>query len=171
MKYLTYSTILLFLASLVAACGSEGTTDNADNAEEEQAQVQTAEQQPPQQAEPEEQPDQENYQGTVGEEGPEISFEEETHDFGTIPDDTKVSHRFEFTNTGEEPLVIQEVEAGCGCTAPSYSDEPVQSGESGYVDVEYDSGFRDVPHFNQRVTIQANTEQGTHYVAVQGEIE
>ena len=102
--------------------------------------------------------------------GAEFDFEKTEHDFGTLQDDIEVNHQFEFTNTGEEPLVIENVRAGCGCTAPSYSREPVQPGETGYVEVAYDTGYRDVETFNQSVTIEANTPSPER-VTVTGAIE
>ncbi|NOR33361.1 MAG: DUF1573 domain-containing protein, partial [Bacteroidales bacterium] len=49
-----------------------------------------------------------------------ISFNETTHEFGKFKEaDGKVSYKFEFVNTGGSDLIIQNVSASCGCTAPS----------------------------------------------------
>ena len=49
-----------------------------------------------------------------------ITFAETTYNFGTIAE-TKgvVSHQFEFTNTGDKPLVIVDATAECGCDLQS----------------------------------------------------
>src|SRR5680860_207837 len=46
----------------------------------------------------------------------EFEFEEMEFEFGTIKEGEKVEHQFNFTNTGESPLVISNVQASCGCT-------------------------------------------------------
>ena len=44
----------------------------------------------------------------------EFKFEKETHDFGKIPQGKPVSVEFKFTNTGDEPLIISNIERVCG---------------------------------------------------------
>lgn len=47
---------------------------------------------------------------------------------------------FDFTNTGEAPLIISGVSASCGCTVPrNYPTGKIMPGEGGTIDVEYDS--------------------------------
>ncbi|MEQ9442413.1 MAG: DUF1573 domain-containing protein [Cyclobacteriaceae bacterium] len=86
-----------------------------------------------------------------------FEFEETTHDFGTITEGEVVEHTFKFTNTGEAPLVIQNTSASCGCTTPSYSREPVAPGETGEVQVKFNSQSRPGVQ-NKTITITANTE-------------
>ena len=43
------------------------------------------------------------------------------HEFGDIVQGQSVSHKFTFTNTGSEPLIILQVQTNCGCTAPASS--------------------------------------------------
>ena len=48
-----------------------------------------------------------------------ISFNEQSHSFGKFKEaDGKVTHKFEFVNTGGSDLIVQNVTASCGCTAP-----------------------------------------------------
>lgn len=85
-----------------------------------------------------------------------IKFDEPRHDFGTLTSGDKAKHKYEFTNTGDEPLVISNVKASCGCTAPSYSKEPVAPGERGFIDVVYSASGKG--SVSKNVTITANTE-------------
>ena len=62
-----------------------------------------------------------------------IEFEEVKHDFGDIPEGPKSSYTFKFKNTGNEPLVLQNVRASCGCTVPEWSKEPIAPGASSQV--------------------------------------
>ena len=69
---------------------------------------------------------------------PAISFAEKEHDFGIIPENGgPVSYKFEFTNTGDAPLVIISATASCGCTRPTYTDEPIAPGKKGVIKVTY----------------------------------
>lgn len=63
-----------------------------------------------------------------------ITFDKKTHDFGTIQEDGgNVSYVFEFTNTGDAPLLIQRVSASCGCTTPQWTQTPIEPGKKGSV--------------------------------------
>lgn len=60
---------------------------------------------------------------------PKISFDKNLHEFGKFKEaDGKVTHKFEFVNTGGSDLVIQNVTASCGCTASRWTREPVPPG-------------------------------------------
>ena len=63
---------------------------------------------------------------------PAFKFEKGTsHDFGTIAEGPEVTYYFEFTNTGKEPLIIQNVSASCGCTTPDWPKQPILPGKQG----------------------------------------
>ena len=96
---------------------------------------------------------------------PAFEFEETTHDFGTITEGEVVEHVFKFKNTGEAPLVIQSTSASCGCTTPNYSREPVPPGETGEVQVRFNSRNQ-VGMKNKTVTITANTDPAVTRLAI-----
>lgn len=80
----------------------------------------------------------------------------EEFDFGSITQGDIAEHTFKFKNIGEAPLIIENAKASCGCTIPSYSQEPVPVGGEGTVVVRFDSkGKTNVQ--NKTVTITANT--------------
>ncbi len=87
---------------------------------------------------------------------PAFTFQEEEYDFGTINEGDIVEHTFTFTNTGEAPLIIESARASCGCTVPSWPKEPIAVGETGEIQVRFDSkGKPNVQ--NKTVTITANS--------------
>ncbi|WP_424494724.1 DUF1573 domain-containing protein [Salinimicrobium sp. GXAS 041] len=95
---------------------------------------------------------------------PEISFEENEHDFGTIEQGTPVEHTFTFTNTGNAPLVITNAKSTCGCTVPTWTKEPIAPGETGEMLVKFNgSGQNQV---SKTVTLTANTESGTEKIKI-----
>ena len=88
--------------------------------------------------------------------GPVMTFDEKTYDFGTIKEvDGPVTHSFEFTNTGNEPLVIINVNASCGCTRPEYSKAPIKPGKSGKIKVTFNPAGRP-GEFSKDIKVRTN---------------
>lgn len=71
--------------------------------------------------------------------GAQISFEKDSHNFGEVPIHGNTTYTFEFKNTGNEPLVIQQVKAPCSCTVADWPKEPVLPGKKASIQVKYDS--------------------------------
>ena len=72
-------------------------------------------------------------------EKPEFKFVTETIDYGKIPLESDGKRVFEFTNVGKSPLIITRVQASCGCTVPKKPDAPILPGETGTIEVSYDT--------------------------------
>ena len=91
--------------------------------------------------------------------GPAIGFAETTHVFGTIPEKGgPVTYRFEFTNTGDAPLMIVNATASCGCTRPDYPKKPVAPGKSAKIKVTYRPDGRP-GEFTKTVTVKTNCKK------------
>jgi hypothetical protein len=69
-------------------------------------------------------------------------FEKDTHDFGVIRQGEEVSVRFYFTNQGQQSLIFEKVDTGCGCTLANFPRQPVLKGEKKYVEVMFNSQGR-----------------------------
>lgn len=101
---------------------------------------------------------------------PKISFDETTHDFGNFKEaDGTVTHQFEFVNTGGSDLIIQNVSASCGCTAPSWTREPVPPGGKGFVAATYNPAGRPGT-FRKYVTVISNSNPGSVRLTIAGEV-
>ena len=79
---------------------------------------------------------------TLPEAGAVIQFESMVHDFGTMREGDIKECVFKFTNKGDAPLIIQNVEEPCGCTVPFWSKEPVMPGQTGEIKVVFHSKER-----------------------------
>lgn len=86
-----------------------------------------------------------------------IAFAEKEFDFGNIQQNSENTHIFEFTNTGSEPLIIQDAKGSCGCTVPKYPKEPVAPGATGEIEVVYKPGTQK-GNQTKAVTLTANTQ-------------
>ena len=86
--------------------------------------------------------------------GAKIRFEEMEHQYGTIQKGGNGDCQFVFWNDGNEPLILQNVKASCGCTTPKYTQKPVMPGEKGVIDVHYNTN--NVGGFSKTVTVTSN---------------
>ena len=100
---------------------------------------------------------------------PEMTFENELHDYGTIKQGADGSCEFKFKNTGKEPLVISNAKGSCGCTVPTYPKEPIMKGQTAVIKVHYDT--KRVGAFTKTVTIDSNSKSGTKVLTIKGLVE
>ena len=93
-------------------------------------------------------------QDTKVQNGPQIEFEKLVHDYGDVPYNGNGECEFRFTNTGNEPLLVQKPKSSCGCTIPSWPKEPILPGESEVIKVTYRTNR--VGNINKTVTVTSN---------------
>ena len=87
----------------------------------------------------------------------EIKFDKLTHDFGTFSEKNPVvTCVFTYTNVGEEPLIINQAIASCGCTVPENTKTPVKPGEKGEIKVTYNGTGKFPGHFKKSITVRTN---------------
>ncbi|MCD6366775.1 MAG: DUF1573 domain-containing protein [Bacteroidales bacterium] len=99
-----------------------------------------------------------------------ISFNETNYDFGKFKEEKgKVTHNFDFTNTGNQPLIINNVRSSCGCTTPEWTNTPVAPGAKGSIKVTYNAKNR--PNkFHKTITIQSNAITPTVVLKITGDV-
>ncbi len=100
---------------------------------------------------------------------PEITFEKETIDYGTVEKGSDGTREFVFTNTGKEPLIITRAVGSCGCTVPTWPKEPIAPGEKGVMKVKYDT--QRVGAFSKSVTVTSNAKNGNKVVNIKGVVK
>lgn len=99
-----------------------------------------------------------------------ISFEEKSHDFGKVnEEDGKVTHVFDFVNRGNSPLVVNRVQASCGCTTPIWTKEPIEPGKKGSVTVTYNPQGRPGV-FTKTITVYSNATDEQFVLNIYGEV-
>lgn len=102
---------------------------------------------------------------------PKIDFKETTHDYGNIKEDDGLAKTsFEFTNSGDKPLVINNVRASCGCTTPKWTKEPVLPGKTGAIEVAYNPKHRPGP-FSKSVNVYSNTKPSVKVLKIKGTVK
>ena len=98
-----------------------------------------------------------------------IEFKSETIDYGEIDKGSDGIRVFEFTNTGTAPLVISDVKSSCGCTIPKKPDAPIMPGETGEIQVKYDT--KRVGPIRKAITVTSNADTPTKVLKIKGNVK
>lgn len=99
-----------------------------------------------------------------------ITFEKTSYDFGKIKEqDGPATVVFTFKNNGNAPLVINRVQASCGCTSPSWTKEPVLPGKSGTVTAVYNPANRPGT-FVKSISVFSNASKEPKVLSIKGEV-
>jgi len=93
---------------------------------------------------------------TTSTNGPEISFTDLIHDYGNVKLNGDGTCEFEFTNTGNEPLILSRPRSSCGCTVPTWPNQPILPGEKEKIKVTYNTTRAGA--FNKTVTVTSNAK-------------
>ncbi|AUC23682.1 MULTISPECIES: DUF1573 domain-containing protein [Polaribacter] len=98
-----------------------------------------------------------------------ISLDKTIYDFGTVNEGDLVETSFVVTNSGKTDLVITNAQGSCGCTVPTWPKAPIKPGETGTVDVKFNTNGR--PNRQQKtVTLTTNTEAGRQVLTIKGSV-
>lgn len=95
----------------------------------------------------------------------QISFKESSHDFGDIKQGDKVEYTFEYTNTGQAPLILSNVQTTCGCTVPKWSKEPLAPGQSSKITATFNSTGK-MGRQNKVITVFSNAVNPEERVSI-----
>lgn len=98
---------------------------------------------------------------------PEIKFDREVHDFGSVKEGVLVETTFEVTNTGKSDLVITDAKATCGCTVPDWPRKPIKPGATDKIKVTFDTSGKPNKQ-SKTVTLTTNTFKGQEQVKITG---
>jgi hypothetical protein len=97
-----------------------------------------------------------------------IIFEKIVHDYGTIERGSDGNCEFRFTNKGEKPLILTNVRASCGCTAPIWPREPILPGDSGVIKVGYNTNL--MGGFSKVIAVFSNASNNQVTLTVRGNV-
>ena len=100
--------------------------------------------------------------------GPVMTFETTTVDYGTIDRGSEPLRSVNFTNTGNEPLIIKHAKGSCGCTVPIWPKEPIMPGETSQIEIRYDT--KRIGVIRKTVKITTNEGGDPHVLQVVGKI-
>ncbi len=101
---------------------------------------------------------------------PRINFENTRYNYGTIREEAgKQEAVFNFTNTGNEVLVITRVQSSCGCAVADYTKSPVPPGGKGFVTALFDPrGYSS--RFAKSLTVSSNAKPAVTVLIIEGSV-
>ena len=95
-----------------------------------------------------------------------IEFKTDVIDYGTIEKGADGERIFEFTNTGNAPLIISNAKSTCGCTVPNWPKAPIMPGETGEIRVKYDT--KRVNPIRKTITVTSNADTPSVALKIKG---
>ena len=96
----------------------------------------------------------------------EFKFEKEIIDYGKIDKGSNGERTFVFTNVGDQPLIIKNIQSSCGCTVPKKPEKPIMPGEKGEIKVSYDT--KRIGGFSKAITIFSNAKNSRKVIKIKG---
>jgi hypothetical protein len=98
-----------------------------------------------------------------------ITFNEYEHDFGKVNEGEKIGCIFTFQNTGTSDLVINSAVTSCGCTVSKYNRKPIAPGNSGTLEVIFDTSGRDGIQ-TKTITVRSNAKVQNVFLKITAEV-
>ena len=90
------------------------------------------------------------------------------YDYGTIEKGANGQCYFVFTNTGQEPLVIEKASSSCGCTVPNPPKYPILPGQKDSISVKYDT--KRVGGINKTINVISNASNSPVALQISGNV-
>ncbi|NOY36621.1 MAG: DUF1573 domain-containing protein [Chlorobi bacterium] len=98
-----------------------------------------------------------------------ITFNHYEHDFGIMTEGEALSHTFFFKNTGTGNLLIRSAATSCGCTVSKYDKKPIAPGDSGRMEVVFNSTGK-IGKQRKTIAVRANTNPQVTLLAIYADV-
>jgi len=98
----------------------------------------------------------------------EIKFDVTTIDYGEVEFESDGKRVFKFKNVGTAPLIFKRISSSCGCTIPKKPEKPIEPGDSGEIEVEYDT--KRVGIFMKAISVISNSKNSSIVLRIKGEV-
>ncbi len=99
---------------------------------------------------------------------PILTFEKTTIDYGKVTSESSGRRSFNFTNTGNAPLIIKKVKGSCGCVVLDFPKKPIMPGESEEIKIVYNVLKKG--RISRTVTVTANTKKPITTLKIKGRV-
>jgi hypothetical protein len=84
-------------------------------------------------------------------------------DLGKIKEGQLVEIEWHFKNSGNKPLIISNVSAGCGCTVAAKPEAPIAPGKEDIIKARFNSKGQHLGENQKTLTVLANTTPQSSY--------
>jgi hypothetical protein len=108
--------------------------------------------------------------GAVAFSQPKMQLSATEHNFGAFKEEAgRQTFDFIVTNTGNAPLVIQNVTPSCGCTTPEWTKEPIPPNGKGKITAIYDPAGRP-GSFEKTLSVSTNSKPEMVILTIKGDV-
>lgn len=97
-----------------------------------------------------------------------IKFKETTYNFGKIKKGVPVTHEFPFSNINDNPIVITNASASCGCTTPDWPKAAIMKDKSDKITAGFNAGA--VGPFNKSIFVTVDGASAPVELKITGEV-
>jgi hypothetical protein len=95
-----------------------------------------------------------------------IQWTDSVVNFGSINMGEQIKIAFHFRNTGNQPLFLANVKAGCGCTVPDYTKGAILPGGEGEVTGAFDSNKAHAGEVRKAIFVTTNTHNKKEHTLI-----
>ena len=99
---------------------------------------------------------------------PQLKLSAMRYDYGSIVWKQPAVATFQITNSGNSPLVIENVHPDCGCTLVEWTKGNIRPGGVGTIKVTYDAEL--LGHFVKQLSVMTNESSVPFYLTVSGDV-
>jgi len=99
-----------------------------------------------------------------------MEIAETKYNFGKMKEGDKAQHNYIVKNTGDQPLMIANVQTSCGCTAPSFPKEPILPGKEAIITLEFNSAGKS-GHVLKNALVIANSDNSPFSIGFEADVE
>ena len=96
-----------------------------------------------------------------------LKFKDTKKNFGFVKKGETVTLKYEFTNVGNEPLIIYEAKASCSCTQIEFSRTPVLPNETNEITVVFETKTV-YDRQDRNVEVLSNSKNGKQKIRFKG---
>jgi hypothetical protein len=96
-------------------------------------------------------------------------FSDAEQDFGSIVQGESITKIYHFKNEGDVDLIISSANGSCGCTIPKWPKTPIKVGQSGEIEVIFNSQGKKGKQ-TKKVYITANTHPINNVIVLKGDV-
>ena len=97
-----------------------------------------------------------------------LKWDKMEHDFGQIKQGVPVNFEFEFTNKSNQPIVISNVQASCGCTTTNYPKEPIAPNKVAKITATYNAA--NMGAFTKTLTVTTSADANPVVLKITGTV-
>lgn len=91
-----------------------------------------------------------------------------THDFGEIQKDKPSKFQFRFINVSDTPITIDNVRTSCGCTAPNWTEIPIEPNDTSFIEIKYDA--KKTGYFKKKISVYFSGQKKAEKLYIEGEV-